>query len=291
MEKLESDLLRTFLAIIDTGSISAGAVKIARSQSAVSLQVKRLESIVGKPVFERHGRGVVLSPSGEKLEPVARRTVSLLDASLADIRSDDLAGTIRIGIPDDRSRKILAGIVAEFAKRHPQVELEVHCAAGAGFEQALADGNLDLALYEVETAGSRHEVLSDERTFWVASRFHSPDLLDPLPIALFDRACWWRDIALQTLRHSGRNYRVVYSSESVGGVAAAIEAGIAIGLLGEAGIGKDFRILTQPDVFNRMPHSKLVLDNPGSAAGPAVQAMSDAIRQAFIKMSPPPSQQ
>lgn len=281
MEKLDSDLLRTFLAIVDTGSISAGGSTIGRSQSAVSLQVKRLESIVGKPVFERHGRGIALTPAGEKLEPVARRTVSLLDASLADIRSDDLEGAIRIGVPDDRSRKILAGIVAEFAKRHPLVELQVHCAAGAGFEQQIADGHLDLALYEVETAGPRHEILSDERTFWVASRFHFPDRLDPLPIALFDRACWWRDVALQTLRHSGRDYRIVYSSESVGGVAAAIEAGIAIGLLGETGIGKDFRVLKEPEIFNRMPHSKLVLDHRGSAAGPAVEVMTEAIRQAF----------
>ncbi|MCR9137098.1 MAG: LysR substrate-binding domain-containing protein [Alphaproteobacteria bacterium] len=281
MPKLESELLRTFLAIIDTGSISAGAAKIGRSQSAVSLQVKRLESIIGKPVFERHGRGVVPSPAGEALEPVARHTISLLDASLAQIRSDDLAGTLRIGIPDDRSRTILAGIVAEFSKRHPQVELEVHCAAGAGFAEAVADGRLDLALYEVEAAEPRHEVLSDERTFWVASRFHFPDRLDPLPIALFDRACWWRDVALQTLRRSERNYRIVYSSESVGGVAAAIEAGIAIGLLGEAGIGKEFRILNEPDVFNHMPHSKLVLDQGGLSAGPAGKAMCAAIRQAF----------
>jgi len=288
MAGLESDLLRSFLAIIDTGSISAGAEKIGRSQSAVSLQVKRLEAIVGKPVFERHGRGVALSPAGEKLEPVARRTVALLDASLAEIRSDDLDGVIRIGIPDDRSRTVLAGIVAAFAKRHPQVELEVQCAAGAGFEQAVAGGQLDLALYEVETAGPHQEVLAQERTFWVASRFHAPDQLDPLPIALFDRACWWRDVALKTLRDSGRNYRIVYSSESVAGVTAAIEAGIAIGLLGEAGIGRDLRILTQPAAFNRMPRSKLVLDSHGSVASSAVAAMSEAIRRAFRSGAPSP---
>ncbi len=281
MDHLDSDLLRSFLAIIDTGSISAGAARIGRSQSAVSLQVKRLEQIVGKPVFERHARGVALSPAGEKLEPVARRTVSLLDASLADIRSDDLAGAIRIGIPDDRSKTVLSGIVADFAKRHPMVELNVQCASGAGYAEAISAGELDLALYEVETAGPRQEILSDERTFWAASRVHSPEVLDPLPVALFDRACWWRDIALKTLRDSGRTYRIVYSSESVGGVAAAIEAGIAIGLLGESGIGKDFRILTEPDIFTRMPHSRLVLDKSGSAAGPAVQAMSEAIRTAF----------
>lgn len=291
MSHLDSELLRSFLAIIDAGSISAGAARIGRSQSAVSLQVKRLEAIVGKPVFERHARGVVLSPAGEKLEPVARRTTSMLDASLADIRSDDLAGNIRIGIPDDRSRQVLAGIVAEFANRHPQVALNVHCASGAGFAEAVRKGRLDLALYEVEAAGPGQEVLREESTFWVASRFHSPQHLDPLPVALFDQACWWRDIALRTLRDSGRAYRVVYSSESVLGVAAAIEAGIAVGLLGETGIGKDFHILTEPAIFKQMPRSKLVLHRSEAAAGPAVNAMSEAIRQAFDAVTFPRQQQ
>ncbi|MEQ9199847.1 MAG: LysR substrate-binding domain-containing protein, partial [Rhodospirillales bacterium] len=239
MNKLDSDLLRTFLAIIDSGSMSAGAIRIGRSQSAVSLQMKRLESVLGQPVFDRHGRGVVLSAAGEKLEPTARRTVSLLDMSLADFRSDELAGSIHLGIPDDYSKRVLAGIIAEFAHNHPAVEIKVHCASGAGFPEAVAKGMLDLALFEVEKTLPHQEVLREEKTFWVSSRLHSPDEMNPVPVALFDRDCWWREVALNTLRESKRAYRVVYSSESVAGVAAAIEAGIAVGMLGESGIGKN----------------------------------------------------
>lgn len=281
MNQLDSDLLRTFLAIIDAGSISAGAARIGRSQSAVSLQVKRLESILGKPVFERHGRGVIISATGEKLEPTARRAVSLLDRSLAEIKSDELAGVIRLGIPDDHSQIVLADIIAEFSKRHPLVELDVRCASGAGFRHAISGGTLDLAIYEVETVASYMEVLRDEKTFWVSSRFHTAHELEPLPVALFDRDCWWRDAALNTLRRSGLAYRVVLSSESVSGVAAAIKAGIAVGLLGQSSIDRGFRILKVPKAFTEMPTSKLVLERRKDLNSAVSEAMAAAIKRAF----------
>lgn len=278
MDRLDSDLLRTFLAIIDSGSMSAAAARIGRSQSAVSLQVKRLESILGKAAFERHGRGVVLSVTGESLEPVARQTISLLDTSLAGIKSDALAGTLRLGISDNHSQTVLADIIAEFANRHPMVELNVQIASGAAFAKAISEGALDIALYEVETLKPGLECLRSEKTHWVASRFHSADELDPLPIALFDRDCWWRDVAITTLRNSGQAYRIAYSSESVAGVAAAIKAGIAIGLLGESSIGKELRILSEPAIFQNMPVSNLVLDRRPDLHSPAAAAMANAIR-------------
>lgn len=284
MRKLDSDLLRTFLAIADTGSISSGAVKIRRSQSAASLQLKQLESVLETPLFERRARGVVLSAAGEKLEPVARRTVALLDATLAEFKTDDLAGRIRLGIPDDYSQKNLAPLIAEFSKTYPAVEVRVHCASGANFAAAIADGTLDLALYEVANEAAGQPVLRQERTFWVSSRAHTAHEMDPLPIALFDHDCWWRDVALDTLRQINRAYRIVYTSESVAGVAAAIEAGIAIGLMGESSIGKKFRILRTPAAFNDMPVSKLILARNPDSASPPVDAMADTIRRAFSTM-------
>ncbi len=281
MENLNSDLLRTFLAIIDTGSISAGAVRIGRSQTAVSMQIKKLESVLGRPVFERHGRGVSLNTAGEKLEATARQTVSLLDASLAEIKSDELAGLIRLGIPDDRSKTVLSNIVAEFAKSHPRVELVVQCASGATYAQAIAAGKLDVALYEVESTSPHLDVLASERTYWVSSRHHCVHEQDPLPVALFDHDCWWREMALDTLHRSHRDYRVVFSSESVAGVATAIRAGIAVGLLGQSSIEEGFCILSEPGTFQDMHVSKLVLDQRQDLTGSAVRALTEIIRQAF----------
>ncbi len=282
MGTLDSDLLRTFLAVVDAGSVTGGAVTALRSQSAVSVQIKKLEGLVGQPVFERHGRGVVLSPAGEALEPAARKIVRELDSTLADVSGSGLEGTLRIGIPDDHSRGTLSRIVAEFSRHHPKVELVVQCALSAGFPRALATGGLDLAVHEVEDLEPGMDLLREYDMLWVASRGHDAQLRDPLPVAVFDRACWWREIALKALRASGRPFRVVYTSESVPGVAAAIRAGIAVGVLNASALTDDLVALGAREGFGPIPSSKLVLQSARNGGGPVSQAMASAIRRAFM---------
>lgn len=281
MDQLNSDLLRTFLAVADAGSVTEGAARIHRSQSAASLQIRKLEDVLGQPIFERHGRGVVLSAAGERLLPVARDVTGRLDAALRDLTADDLHGTLRLGIPDDQSKEVLSRIVGAFAQTHPLVDLDVTCALSAGFPEALAAGHLDLAIYEVAQPQSGLDVLRRERTCWMVSRHHDLMARDPLPVALFDRDCWWRDVALEALRKTQRPYRIVYSSQSVAGVAAALEAGIAIGLLGETSMSPNLRQLGAQDSFDKMPVSSLVLGLRPDAATPPILAMKAAIQRAF----------
>ena len=256
-------------------------MKALRSQSAVSVQIRKLEGLVGHPVFERHGRGVVLSPAGEALEPVARKAVRMLDAALVDISGSGLQGALRIGIPDDHSRGTLSHIVAEFSRHHPKVELVVHCALSAGFPNALATGGLDLAVHEVEDVGPGMDLLRVDEMVWAASRAHGLHKRDPVPVALFDRACWWRDVALRALHASGRAYRIVYTSESVPGVAAALRAGIAIGVLNASALSDGLVALEASDGFGQIPSSKLVLQTARHANDPIRLAMASAIKRAF----------
>lgn len=281
---LDSDLLRTFLAIADAGSFTKGAQRIFRSQSAASLQIKQLEETLGQPVFDRHGRGVVLSPVGEKLERVARQVVGILESSLAELRADPLEGTIRIGLPDDYGHAILSRVIADFSRAHPRIEVIARCALSAGFPDALDKGELDVAVYEVDEVPAGAEVLREEQTYWVASRHHSAQHRTPLPIALFDRECWWRDAALDYLEKSGRAYRVVYSSESVAGVVAAIEAGVAVGMLGQSSLNDALVVLRAADGFGPVQTSKLVLDCRRGIDTPVTSAMIAAIRQAFASV-------
>ncbi|WP_299811885.1 LysR family transcriptional regulator [uncultured Roseibium sp.] len=279
MAQLDSDILRTFLAVAEAGSVTQGAARIFRSQSAASLQIGKLEATLGQPVFERHGRGVILTDAGERLLPVAREVTGKLDAALRELTSDDLDGRLRLGIPDDQSKETLSGIVGAFAQSHPRVDLEVTCAMSAGFPDALTSGALDLAIYEAAHPPPGAEVLRRERTCWMVSRHHDLLARDPLPIALFDRDCWWRDAALDALRAAGRPFRIVYSSQSVAGVAAAIEAGIAAGLLGETSLSENLR---QVDLSGGpMPVSNLVLGLRPGTVTPPIEAMRQAIRKAF----------
>lgn len=278
MNQLNSDHLRTFLAIQEAGSVTGGAARINRSQSATSLQIRQLEEVIGKPLFHRHGRGVTLTLTGERLRPVARRVTQSLDTTLAELRGEGLKGKLRMGMPDDQGRSVLAYIVADFAARHPEVELEVQCALGAGFRGALKSGALDLAVHEVPEADHGEEILREDHLVWMCSRDHDLDESGVLPVAVFDRDCWWRDLALSTLEEAGRRNQVVFTSESTVGVRAAVHAGIAVSLLSESEDMKGLRTL--PEMPNRYP-TYLVLQKAREAKGPVCDAMCEAIRRAF----------
>jgi len=282
-ERLNSELLRTFLAVADSGSFSNAGERIFRSQSAVSLQVKQLEELLGQAVFQRRARGVALTPVGEKLCPIARRVVGLLDEAMGDLRANQLQGSIRIGIPDEYGDKLLPGVIAQFTRDHPQVELSIRCSSSANFPEALARNEIDIAVYAIESPNNDSLLLRRERTHWVSSKNHLIHQQNPVPVALFDRSCWWRDRAFEALNRSGINYQVAFSSESVTGIAAAVSAGVAVGLLGESSLRDDLKILSLDDGFPSMPDSSLILDCRDDVSKPLSEAMSEAIKRAFGK--------
>ena len=150
MRHLDSDLLRSFLAVSETGSMTEAADRIGRTQSAVSLQIKRLEALLDQPVFDRHGRGVRLTPTGEQLLPTAREITARLDHTLRSLSAAEITGRLRLGIPDDHSREPLTRIIADFTRAHPGIDLEVTCDLSDRFRRALDQGVLDLAVYEAE---------------------------------------------------------------------------------------------------------------------------------------------
>ena len=282
MHHLESDLLRTFVAVAETGSVTLGAGRIHRTQSAASLQIKKLEETLGAPIFLRHGRGVTLTPLGERLLPVALQITATLERTLREMTADTLTGRIRLGIPDDHSSDTLAPIIGAFCQSHPSVELEVICDLSAQFPDLLAQGALDLAVYEVETPGNPGNVLWRDATQWVTSRFHDQHKAAVLPVALFDRNCWWRDTALAALEAMNRPYKVIYTSQSVQGVTAAVEAGVAVALLGRNALGDKITALGPQEGFPEMPASHLVLDTGGNDS-PALRGIEAAIRDAFAR--------
>ncbi len=280
MDRLESDLLRTFLAVAETGSMTLGAARILRTQSAASLQIKRLEETLGQPVFQRHGRGVTLTPVGERLVPIARQVTAALDTTLRQLTADAMTGKMRLGVPDDHGHDTLAPIIAEFAQSHPSVELEVICDLSARFPGMLESGRLDLAVYEVLAPPDPSAVLWRDQTHWVTSRHHDLLAQSPLPVALFDRDCWWRDAALDALNGMNRPYRVIYSSQSVQGITAAVEAGVAVALLGSGALNDRIVPLGPDQGFPIMPGSNLILGRSGPDT-PARQSIEAAIRKAF----------
>jgi len=281
MVQLDSDLLRTFLAVAGAGRVTDGARTIGRSQSATSLQIQRLETLLGQPLFERTGRGVALTDTGQRLLPVAKDVTNRLDRAFRDITADGLRGRLRIGLPDDHGRAKLSRILAEFAQSHPHVELEVTCSISTGFPDLLSKGQLDLAVYEVERPTPDEEIIYSDPTCWAGSEFLEVSQYDPVPVALFDRACWWRDAALSALEARAAPYRIVFSSQSVSGVCAAVEAGIAVGLLGRSSLPSMARVFGVDQGFPEMPMSHLIVATGADADRTLTDPMVTAVRSAF----------
>jgi len=261
--------------------MTEGARLIGRSQSATSLQIMRLEEVLGREVFSRTGRGVTLSKTGERLMPVAREVTGRLDVALREITADALRGKLRLAIPDDHGQAKLAAILGAFVQSHPLVELEVTCSISTAFPDMLEKGYLDLAVYEVETPAPFEEVVFEDPTCWVRSPHLDLAQQDPLPVALFDQACWWREAAIASLEARGRPYRIVFSSQSVAGVTAAVDSGIAIGLLGRSSVGPGMKLLGETEGFGRTPVSHLVIGRSRDADTELAATMSAAIRDAF----------
>jgi DNA-binding transcriptional LysR family regulator len=153
---LDSDLLRVFLVVADTGNVTRAAKDVGRTQSAVSLQVKRLEENIGTPLFARGPRGVALTESGRQLLPYARRIVGLMDETTAAMRRKPLDGPVRIGIPEEYGDTVLPRALAAFAESQPKVDVTVLCGYTAQQMQALENDMLDLAVvfdWSIETRG------------------------------------------------------------------------------------------------------------------------------------------
>ncbi|MCZ6709879.1 MAG: LysR substrate-binding domain-containing protein [Gammaproteobacteria bacterium] len=284
---LDSDLLRTFLAVARHRNVTHAAEAVHRTQSAVSVQIKRLEERLGTRLFRREARGVSLTDAGERLQRAADRIVRDLDQTASEFKRDPIGGTVRVGIPDDYGSDVLAGILREFAARHPLVEVSVRCEFGTKFHTAIERDDLDLAICTDECSPIGASTFFEEQTVWVCARGLHISEDQPVPLALFDRTCWWRDVAINALQQTGRAYRIAYSSESVSGVKAALSAGLAVGVLARSTIDPSMRVLGNQDGFPDLPKTGLSLFENAQAPSAAVSAMADAIRRGFSKIASP----
>lgn len=226
-DPLDLLLLRSFVAVIDCGSIQLAAARVGRSQSAVSMQIRRLEEDVGRPLFQREGRNLRPNPAGEDLLLHARRLLRLSDEALASLRRPEAAGVVRLGMPEDYAAHLLAPTLARFAREFPLAEIELTFDSSPALLRLGEAGKLDLALVTREPR-QPFAVLRRERFVWAAARDHGAWLRDPLPVALFEAGDIARRLAVEALQAADRRYRVVSSSHSLLGLIAVAQAGLAV---------------------------------------------------------------
>jgi DNA-binding transcriptional LysR family regulator len=282
---LDIDQLRTFIAIAETGSFTKAAEVVNKTQSAVSMQMKRLEERLDRPVFARDGRASRLTEDGQRLLDYARRLVKLNVETIAAFSDAALSGRVRLGVPDDYADRYLPEIMARFSRAYPGVELSVLCEPSVDLLKRIDENQIDLAIITNCEAKRATETFRRERLLWVTSNRHATHLEERLPLALGRPSCQWRRTAIERLETVGRDYRVLYSSSSAGAVAAAVLAGLAVSVLPESGLRPGMRVLGMADGFPDLPSCGIGLVRNAHDSSALADALAEHIISSLDNLS------
>lgn len=240
---LDMDLLRTLVAIADGGSFSGAAAQLGRTQSAISLQIKRLEELVGHPLLERtQGRVAGPTEEGRVLIDYGRRILRLNDEAYSCFAQPGLFGQLRLGLPEELMESTFPQVLTAFARACPRVQVSVRCDLSVRLNAALEAGELDLAI--IKRVSAAHEMLEPgwrilrrEPLVWLAGERSQPGAERPLPLALFHEGCVFRVAALAALAQAGLPWQVAFVGNSYTGIRHAVAAGLAITPLPQSLLG------------------------------------------------------
>lgn len=272
---LDLDLLRTFVAVVETRSFTRAAQQRGLTQPAVSLQMRRLEDQLRVPLVDRGGRAISLTTEGAGFLPQARRLLRLNDEMVAALGEGDLEGEVRFGAPEDIATMHLPGILGTFARSHPRIRLSVTCDYTANLLDQISRGMLDLALIKREAGGAElgFRVWS-EPLVWVALDASIADL-SPLPLIVAPAPDIYRKRALGALQAAGIVFRASFTSPSLAGQMAALRAGLGTSVLPAAMTPRDLVVL---DALPKLEDSEIALVSARGAGGPAALLAQEVLR-------------
>jgi len=229
MQNIPMELLRTFVKAIEGGSFTRAAEAIGRTQSAVSVQIRRLEELTKVQLFLRDAHKLELTSEGMFMAQYAQRILALNDEALANLRQTSVSGKVRLGAPHEYTASLLPEFLGKFAQAHPNVMLEVTSDLSKTLLRRQHDGEFDLviALHDGSSGKGGRKIFT-EPLVWVGSNDHSRHMQTPLPLVLAPAPCIYRDRMLDALTDMERACRIVYQSSSYSGISAAVRAGIGI---------------------------------------------------------------
>lgn len=249
MISLDPDILKTFIAIAEHGTFGRAGEIVHKTQSTVSMQMKRLEDTVGTPVFRKEGRRNILTPDGERLLEYARRIVRLNDEAVSAFRRDELSGAITIGTPDDYAETLLPYVLARFSRTHPKVDVTIVCEPSIRVGDMVETGEIDVGIVTCETQTVNAQIVRRETLQWVTSARHEAHLETPIPLAVSQPGCIWRKNMLDALDAASIDYRIAFTSANGAAVAGAVSAGLAVSAFPRVTIRPTMRILGEADGF------------------------------------------
>ena len=280
---LELDLLKTLVAIAETGNFSAASEIVFRTPSAVSMQVKRIEELVGRPVFIRDSRSVSLTADGEALLEHGRRLLALNREMIAKFVVPDLAGDVRLGAVDHTAEKFLPSVLKRFSESHPGIAVDVTVENSRELAAGIKANELDLAIVSCDSnkyCDYQVESLMRERLVWAGLKNGVAVEQNPLPISVWEEGCIWRRMATDGLEKSNRDYRVTFKSAYISGQKAGLLADFAVAPLPLSACEGDITIIGREHNLPELSDYTIGFIRADEVSDPAA-ALIDHLRASF----------
>ena len=281
MRHLDLPLLRTFLAVAETGSATRAADRLHLTQAAVSQQIKRLEDGLGRPLFDRDQRRFRLTPTGERLVVQARRILSLNDEILAAMADPDDAGEVVLGVPHDLLRPLLPPVLKRYRELWPRFTVRFLSTTSTRLRTAYDRGEVDLCLTTELECPNGTELLFPDRLVWVGAPGGVIWTQTPLPVALGDDSCAFRGPIIEALRRAGREWRTVCEWSDIGPIQAVCEADTGVAALLLSTIPAGLVAVPHEAALPALPPFNINLYPPRAEAGRAAHEMAHLLRWAL----------
>lgn len=283
MRNLDMDVLRSFVALADHGSLKAAAERVGRTQAALSLQMRKLEAQAEEPLFRTDSRKLVLTEAGDVLLSYARRILALNDEAQHALRRSQVSGEVRFGASQDFGESWLPPVLAQFRKQHGSVGLEVRVDGGTRLVAAVGVGEIDVAL--ALGLGDRPNAITIGHLplVWIAHRDFEWDRGDPLPLALFTSPCRFRTKGISELDAHGIAWNIALTSPSLYGVWAAVNAGLGVTVRTPEGLLPELEVVDRKFGLPNLGNVDVSLHVATGKRSKAVENLVELLRERLSK--------
>jgi DNA-binding transcriptional LysR family regulator len=278
---IDISLLRAFQSVVETGSVTAAARLLNRTQAAVSLQIKRLEEQFGKALFEREHRRLRLTPAGEHLVAAAKRIVALNDDLFNQMTTPEFAGEVRFGVPTDIVPTYTPSILRRFNQSWPRVRVTLLTGNSHHLLERHRRGDIDIVLTTDVAAVEGAETLRIDDLRWTSAPGGTAHLIDPLPLVVGDQSCRFRPVVIEALRQAGREWRIVLEVSNQIAQDATVSAGIAIGASLRDSVPDHLQLLDDSVGLPPLPTFHINMQAPRIGHNAVVDELARHVRQEF----------
>jgi len=280
---IDTSLLRSFVAVAETGSMTTAAKQLHLTQAAVSQQIKRLEELFDRPLFEREQRRLALTSSGGVLLAKAPRLLAMNDEIWATMTAPDFVGEVRLGVPADIISAYIPPILKSFDQAWPDVRVYIVAGVTIDLQEQLKNGTIDLCLTTEQSPKKGGEKLLREPLVWVGAPNGTAYSRDPLPLALGDRSCIFRNAVLERLAKEGRNWRSVCDTSAMQPLYVSVEADLGVTALLASSVPTNLAILGPDAGLPKLPEFHICLYLPRAGSSDIAEELARHIRGALVQ--------